>query len=84
MPYQKIISQIIHQRFGHVSIARLKQMARKRLMDGILKNLPDLEEPCPICLLTKTTEIPRGPTVDLSKFSLGSFFRWILRFSMLK
>ena len=32
-------------------------------------NIPDLEEPCPIFLLTKATEINKGPTIDVSKLS---------------
>ena len=38
-------------------------------MEGLPENLPELEEPCPIFLLTKATEITRGPTIDVSKFS---------------
>ena len=65
------LSQLIHQRFGHVSITRLKRMARRGLMDGLPENLPELEEPCPICLLTKATKISRCPTTDVSKFAPG-------------
>ena len=36
-------SQLIHQRFGHVSITRLKRMARRGLMEGLTENLPELE-----------------------------------------
>ena len=50
---KKNISQFIHQRFGHVSIARLRIMTRKGLMGGLPENIPELEETCPICLLTK-------------------------------
>ena len=53
--------------FGRVSIASLKLMARKWLP----KTLPDLENSCPICILTKATKIPRRPTIDVSKFSPG-------------
>ena len=35
--------QLIHQYFGHISITRLKIMARKGLMDSILENIYDLE-----------------------------------------
>ena len=70
MDFQKQnLSQIIHQNYGHVSIVRPKQMARKLLMEGLPKNLPDLEEPCPICILTKSTKIIRGTTTDISKFA---------------
>ena len=65
------ISQLIHQRFGHVSITRLKRMARKGLMEGLPENIPELEDPCPICLLTKATKISRGPTTDVSKYAPG-------------
>ena len=74
------LSQIIHQHFGHVSITRLKPMARKGLMKCLPENIPDLEEPCPVCLLTNATKFIRGPTTDVSKLPLGSCFRWILRF----
>ena len=37
------LSRRIHQRFGHVSIDKLKIMARKGLMEGLPTNLPDLE-----------------------------------------
>ena len=30
-------------------------------------NIPDLEEPCHIYLLTKETKIPRGPNINVSK-----------------
>ena len=46
-------------------------MARKGLMKGLPENLPELEEPCPICLLTKATKIYRGPITDVSKFVPG-------------
>ena len=39
------LSQLIHQQFGHFSSTRLKQMARKGLMEGLPENLPELEEP---------------------------------------
>ena len=40
-------------------------------MDGLPENLPELEEPCPICILTKATKISRVPTTDVSKFAPG-------------
>ena len=46
-------------------------MARKVLMEGLPENLHKLEEPCPVCLLTKATKIPRGTTTDVSKFAPG-------------
>ena len=46
-------------------------MAIKGLMEGLPENLPELEEPCPICLLTKSTNICRVPTDDVSKISPG-------------
>ena len=45
VPYQNKKSLIIHRRFGHVSISRLKLMARKGLVEGLPKNISDLEEP---------------------------------------
>ena len=52
------LSHIIHQRFGNVSISRIKILARKGLMEGLPKNILVLEEPYPIFLLTKATKIP--------------------------
>ena len=63
------MSQPIHQIFGHVPIPRLEQMARKVITEGLPTNLPNLEEPCPICLLTKATKHTRDPTIDVYKFS---------------
>ena len=40
-------------------------------MEGLPENLPELEDPCPICLLNKAAKIPRGPTTDVSNFSPG-------------
>ena len=37
------LSQLIYQRFGHVSITRLKRMAIKGLMEGLPENLSELE-----------------------------------------
>ena len=44
-------------------------MARKGLMEGLPKNIPDLEESFPIFLLTKSTKISRDATMDVSKTS---------------
>ena len=41
--YLKKIFQIIHQRFGHVSISRLKQMTRKGRTEGLPTNPNDSE-----------------------------------------
>ena len=59
-------------------------MSIKGLMKGLPKNIPDLEDACPICLLTKATEIPIGWTIDVSKFTLGSYIKCIFHFSMFK
>ena len=53
-------------------------------MKGLLTDLPALEEPYPICLLTKATRITRGPTSDVSKFTPGFMLQIYFRFSMLK
>ena len=46
-------------------------MARKGLMEGLPENIPELGDPCPICLITTATKINRGPTTDVSNFSPG-------------
>ena len=68
---KQTLSQLINQCFGHVSITRIKELARKVLMEGLPQNLSGLEETCPICLLTKENQIPRGPRTDVSKFTPG-------------
>ena len=49
-------------------------MARKIIMEGLPTNIPDLDEPYTICILTKAINIPRGLTIDVSNFTLGSCF----------
>ena len=46
-------------------------MAIKGLMGGLPENIPELEDPCPACLLTKANKIPRGSTTDVSTFAPG-------------
>ena len=46
-------------------------MSGKWLMKGFPKYIPDLEEPCPICPLTKATKITKGATIDVSKSPPG-------------
>ena len=55
-------------------------MARKVLVGGIPTNIPDLEEPSPICLLTKATKIPRGPTTDILNLAPGFMLQMIFLF----
>ena len=47
----------------------LVALVRRQIGQGLPENLPELEEPCPICILTKATKIYRGPTTDVSKFA---------------
>ena len=81
---KQTLSQLICHCFGHVSITRLRRMAIKGLMEGLPTNLPDLEQPCHICLLTKATKIPRGTPFMYQNLPLDSCSKWILSFSMLK
>ena len=76
--------QLIRQLFGHVSITRLILIERKGFMEGLPENIPDMEETCPTCLLTKAKKNPRGPTLDVSKFAPGFMIHMIFCFSMLK
>ena len=69
--------------FGRDSIARLKQMARKGLIEVLPKILLTWKR---LALFVSSTRqitfLEVQPYVSI--FSLGSCFRWILRFSMLK
>ena len=40
-------------------------MERKGLMGGLPEDLPELEDPLPIFIMTKATKITRGPTTDV-------------------
>ena len=55
-------------------------MARKVLVGVIPENHLDLEEPCHICLLTKESKIPIGPTTDVSKFAPGFMLQMYFAF----
>ena len=57
---------------------------KKKLMEGLPKNLLDLEDSLPICLLTKSTNITRVPTIYVSKFVPGLMIQMDFSFSMLK
>ena len=59
-------------------------MSRKGLMKGLSTNLPDLEEPCLIFLLTKATKIIGVPKIDELNFSPGVMIQIDFRISMLK
>ena len=65
------MSWFIHQNFGHVLINSMKLMARKLHMKGLPTNIPDLEDPFPIFLLTKVTKIFKGLTIEVSKVTPG-------------
>ena len=52
-------------------------------MEGILKNLPDLEDPWPIFFLTKGIKLPELQSLMPQNPPLGSCFIWILCFKCL-
>ena len=60
------LSQRINQNFVSVSITGLIQISRKGLITGLPTNISDLEEPCHICIFTKSTKMNRGLTIDVS------------------
>ena len=78
------ISHLIHQCFGNASITSLKLMSRKGLLEGLPKNLPDLEELCPFFSWPRQLNLPEFQPLMSWNFPLGSCFIWILHFSMLK
>ena len=49
-------------------------------MEGLLKNICDLKESCPIFLPTKATKTPRGPTTDISNFAPGFMLQMYFSF----
>ena len=78
------IPHIIHQRFGHVYIDRLKRMSRIGLLEDLPTNLPDLEYPWTICLFAKANKISISPIIDVSKFSPRFILQMDFIFSTLK
>ena len=53
-------------------------------MEVIPTNLPDFEEPFPICLLTKSTKIPRDTTIYVLKFASGFIIQMSFSFLDIK
>ena len=66
-----IISQLVHQQFGHVPNTRLQRTANKGIMESTPMNIHELEQSCPICLQTKETKIYIGPNIEISSFAPG-------------
>jgi hypothetical protein len=58
-------SQLIHQRFGHISNDRIQQMCRDQSLKNLPKRFTPLRTACPICIVTKGKRIPRNPTVNV-------------------
>ena len=54
-----------------VSLLPDKKNSIKVLVEVLPTNIPDLEEPWHICILTKANRNAIGPTTDVSKFSPG-------------
>ena len=50
------------------------------MLEGLPENILDLEEPCPIFLLTKATKITRGLTTDFSNFAPGFMLQMYFSF----
>ena len=46
-------------------------MGKRKLIEGLPVNIPELDQPCAICLLTKATKNPCGPSIDVSTFVPG-------------
>ena len=63
--------QLIHQKCGHFFHARIVDLAKRKLVEGIPTNIPKLETPCPICLATKSVHHPRRPPADYTLLKPG-------------
>ena len=59
-------------------------MSRKMLIEALSENLPHLDEPWPVFILTKATKIPRGLTTDVSEFSPGFMIQMDFEFFFVK
>ena len=59
-------------------------MAKKVLMEGLPKKIPDLEETCPIFSLPRQLKYPEVQPLMCQNFPLGSCFSLDFAVSMLK
>ena len=66
MPYLKKSLSAYSSAFWSCLYYQAKKISRKGLMEGPPKNNPDLEYPCPNCLLTKVTTITRVLNIEVS------------------
>ena len=55
-------------------------MVEKVIIKVLPKQIPDLEEPWPIFLLTKENIFSRGPNIDVSTFSPGFMLQMDFKF----
>jgi hypothetical protein len=58
-------SQLLHQRFGHISNDKIRQMCADQALTDLPKTFQALRTDCPICIATKGKRIPRNPTADV-------------------
>ena len=68
---RSISPQLIHQKYGHYFQDRIIELAKKKLIDGLLTSIPSLETPCPICMATKSNHHPRRPLADYTLLKPG-------------
>ena len=80
---KKNLYQLTHQRFGNVSITRLRIMVSIGLVKGIPKISTTYNNHALFFYLLMQLRLPEFLTQMSQSLPLGSRFKWILQFSML-
>jgi hypothetical protein len=63
---------LIHQRLAHCNHRKIDQMCRSSTLLGLpRKPLPPYKHQCHICLMSKFSHPPKGPTTNTDKLSPG-------------
>ena len=61
---QILSAELIHQKCGHFHHNRITELAKRKLVEGLPVNIPQLIHECPICLASKSIYHPRSPIRD--------------------
>ena len=68
---KKLSAELIHQKCGHFHHDRIIELAKRKLVEGLPVNLPQLLHECRICLVTKSRNHPRRSMQDYTLLQPG-------------
>jgi len=67
-----LIRSLIHQRLAHCNHRKINQLCHSSTLFGLpRKPLPSCKHQCPICLMSKFSHPPKGPTTNTDHLSPG-------------